>query len=157
MDRSGLYQLEEGDLRFESPAVLSLHLESAGHGPEGRRQGATRCVFEALSGLERRLLADHTGAMHFFGMARSIDNRPMSIDQLDGGFALIRDADCVEEEPAAARRVAVLRRKASTDLHADALGFGFGIRFKEIVIRHSEDSSRQSRLGLRLLRDREES
>lgn len=156
MNRSGLNQLEEADFRFESPAVLSLHLEGTGHRSEGRWQGASGGVFEALPGLQCRLFADDSGAMHFFGMAGSVHDGPMPVDQLDGSLAFVRNADGVKEEPAAARRVAVLRRKASADLHADALGFGFGIRFKEIVIRHGADPSRQARIALGPCFDREE-
>ncbi len=75
-------------------------------------------------------------------MTRSIDDRPVTIHELDRGSAGVRDSDRVEKKPAARGRAAVLWAIASTNVDVETIGLGFGVRFEEIFIRHGPDSSR---------------
>jgi hypothetical protein len=147
MNRSGLDELKEGSLGFELGSVDALHVEGAGHRAEGRRQRAARGVFKGLPRLEHWLLSDDAGSVDLLDMARAVDDRPMPVQQLDRGIADIRDSNGVEKEPAAHRRIAVLRRIACADLNADAGGFGFRGGFEEIAFRHRRHSSSQALLN----------
>ena len=151
VNRSGLDELKEGSLGFELGSIGALHFERAGHRTKGRRQRAARSVFEGLAWLEDRLFADDARSVDLLGTARAVHDRPMSVEQLDGRIAHIRDPNRVQEEPATGGRVAVFRRKTRTDLNADARGFGFGGRFEEIAFGHVSDSSRQARFDWRAL------
>ena len=152
VNRSGLDELKEGGLSVELGSICALHLELAGHRTKGRRQRAARSVFEGLSWLEHRLFADHPGPVDLLGMARTVHDRPMSIEQLDGRIAYIRNPNRVQEKPATGGRAAVFRRKTRADLYTDSRGFGFGSCFEEIAFRHVLDASRQARFDWRALR-----
>jgi len=141
MDRARLNQLEDSDFGREMHTVGSLHVEGSRHRPEGRRQGTSRGVFKALSGLECRLLSHHPGAVDFLDMARAVDDGPMPVQQLDGFSTLVRDLDGVEKEPAARWRAAVFRRVARTNDDAHPARLGFRGRFKEIGVTHTFHSS----------------
>lgn len=143
VNRSGLDELEEGGFGFELGSIRALHFESACHRPKGRWQWAARSIFERLSWLEDRLLANDPGPVDLLGMARAVHDRPMPVQQLNGRIAYIRNANRVEEEPAAGGRAAVLRRITRTDLDPNAPGFGFGTRLEEIAFGHARDASRQ--------------
>ena len=143
VNRSRLDELKEAGLGFELGPIGALHLESPGHGTEGCRKRTTRGVFETLSRLESRLFADDARSVNFLGMARTVYDRPMSIQELNRRIAHIRNSNRVQKKPAAGGRVAVLRREASTDLDADACGFGLGICFEEIDVGHEANISRR--------------
>jgi hypothetical protein len=142
MDGTRLDQLEEGDLRLELRAVAALHVETAGHGAEWRRERASGGVFETGVGLERRLLTDDARAMDFLCMAGTVDDRPVPIQELHGALAGVGDSDRIEKEPSARRWTAVFGGVASTNADDDASGFGSRRGFEEVFIRHGRDSSR---------------
>jgi len=142
VNRSRLDQLKEARLRFKVCSVGALHVETPGHRSEGRWEWASRGVFEGLARGQRRLFADHAWTMNFFCVAGAVDDRPMTIEELDGRVALVRNMDRVEEEPATRRGVAVLRRIVRSNSNADACGFRLGRCFKEIAFGHGRDSSR---------------
>lgn len=144
MDRAGLDQLKERNFRIELGSIAPLHLEDPSHGAEGRGQRTSRRVLEARIGLERRLFSDDAGAMDFLGVAGAVDDRPMSIEELNGRFADVRDSDRVEKEPSTGRWTAVFRRKSSANVDANARGQGIGRGFEEVVICHGPDSSRNA-------------
>lgn len=153
MNRARLYQLEQRDFGLEAGSVSTLHLEGSRHRAKWRRKRAARGVFKALAGLECGLFADHARAMNFFGMSRPVDDRPVAVDQLDGCFPLVRDTNGVQEKPPTRGGIAVFGGELCANLDADALGFGFGLRFKKIFVRHGADVSsqrgRQRRRGVR--------
>ena len=152
VNRSGLDELKERGLGFEPGSIGALHFESARHRTEGCRQRTARSVFEGLSWLEDRLLADDPRSMDLLRMTRAVHDGPMSVEQLDGRIPYIRYPNRVQEEPVTGGRVAVFGRKACTDLNADTPGFGFGGRFEEIAFGHTPDASRHGPSDWRTLR-----
>lgn len=143
VNRFGLDELEERGFGFELGSISTLHSESTGHRTEGGRQRTARCIFEELPGLEDRLFADDARSVDLLRMTGSVHDRPVSVHQLDGRIAYIRNPDRVEKKPVAGWRVAVFRRKTRTDLDANACGFGFGARLREVSFGHAPDISRQ--------------
>lgn len=141
MDRFGLDQLEEGGLGFEQGSVRALHLEIPGHRAKGRRQRTARSVFEALTGLENRLLSNDSRSVDLFRMACAIDDRPMSIQQLDRRISDVGNLNRVKEKPATHRWVAVLRRITRTDSDSDACSLGFGTGCEGIFFGHALELS----------------
>ena len=141
MDRSRLHELKERDLRLERGPVFSLHVEDACHGSEGSGQGAAGCVLERLAGFEHGLLSDDARPVYLFGMSRAIDDRPMPVQQLDGRFTLVGDADRIEEEPSTGRRITVFRREIGDDVHAHAMGDGSRSRFEDFRVTHGRERS----------------
>jgi len=107
VDRVRLAQLEEANLRLEARSVFATHLVGPRHRAEGRREGAARGVFEGLPGVQDRLLAHHSRAVHLFGLSSGIEDQPVAVGQLDLLIRLVRDRDRVEEEPAALARIGV--------------------------------------------------
>ena len=151
VNRSRLDELKKRGLRFELCSVGALHVEASSHRAKGRWQRTARGVFEGLAWLERWLFADDTGTMDFFGVASAVDDRPMSIEELDGRLALIGNVDRIEKEPATRLRIAVLRRIVGANSDADAGGCRFGRGFEKIAFRHGQDSSRHLFHDRRLL------
>ena len=143
VNRTRLNELKECSLRFELAAIASLHVEDPGHRAEGSRERTARSVFEGLARIESRLLADHTGTVHFLSMAGAVDDRPMAIQELDPCLSDIRNTNRVEKEPATRGRAAVLRGITSADPHANTGRLGFGECFEEISVGHDRDSSRR--------------
>ena len=144
MNRARLHQLEKSHFGFEFRPVGTLHVKNAGHRSEGRREGTAGCVFEGLTRLEDWLLSDDSGTVDLFGMPRAIDDRPMSIQQLNGRVANIRDSNRIQEKPSTGGRVAVLGRMARVNLNTDTGSFRLGRRFEEICIGHIDDASRRA-------------
>jgi len=141
MDRAWLHELEERDFGLESRAIRTLHFEDTRHRSEGCGEGAAGGVFECLARREDGLLPDDTGSVDFFGMSGAVDDRPMSVEELDRGLPFVGDTDRVEEEPATGRRVAVCRREVGHHIHSHALGHGARSRLEGFGITHRMDSS----------------
>lgn len=146
VNRAWLDQLKESDLSFELCSIGTLHVEAPGHRSEGCRQRTARSVFKGLARLEDGLFTDDARSVNLLGMARAVDDRPMSIQQLDSRVSDIHNSNRVQEEPATAWGITVFRRIACADLNADARSFGFGGSFKEIGFGHVWNSSSSERL-----------
>src|SRR3954471_1802155 len=99
VDGIGFVEREGGDFDVEVVAVLGDHLIRAAHHAGRGLQRAPRGVLERLARREDRLLADHTWALHFFGVAGRIGDHPVAAQKLDGLLALVGDAHCVMKKP----------------------------------------------------------
>ena len=141
MDRSRLHELEERDLGLERGAIRALHFEGTRHRSEGCGERTARGVLECLAGLEYGLFSDDPRSVHFLGMSRAVNDRPMPVEELDSGLPFIGDTDRVEEEPAAGRWIAVCSGEISHDIDAHALGDGGRRRLEGFGITHATESS----------------
>ena len=146
MDGTRLDQLKEGDLGLELCSIRALHVERASHRAERRGEWTARGVLKCLSGFESRLFADDARSMDLFAMPGSIDDCPVSIQQLDRHLALVGDPDRIKKEPAAGRWGAVLGRITCSNKNANARSFSFRRCFEEVCFTHVPDVSRRGRL-----------
>ena len=97
----GLGQRERGNLYVELLGGLIQHLVGAMHGAEWRGERAAGSVFKTLARRQGGLLADHTGALHFFDFAHSVRDHPMTANELHRFFALVRNRHRVQKKPLA--------------------------------------------------------
>ena len=97
---------------------------------------AKRKARDRIRALEKQLRSNDAGPPHFFFVACRVGDDPMPRLELHCLFALIGDADRVQEEPLALLGIGVLGRIAGPDLNADALGGGFG-RDRELSLGHA--------------------
>src|SRR5690606_16868015 len=79
------------DRDLERHAILAHTVVGSTHGAHRGGQRTTARVFEAFSGSEQRLLADHAQAAHFFGVLLAVGDHPMAADHLHGLLAAVRD------------------------------------------------------------------
>src|ERR1700704_2625868 len=91
--------------RVELLSVFGHHLVRAAHGPDCRLQMRATAVFEALAGLEQRLLSDHAEALDLDDLVVGVGDDPMTADQLRGNRAGIGDRDRVRKDILVLRRV----------------------------------------------------
>lgn len=145
VDRPGLNEFKKGGFGFELRPVGTLHLEGPRHRTKGGRERAARCVLEGFPGLEDWLFADDAGSVDLLGMTGSVHDRPMSVQQLNGRIAYIRNSDRIQKEPAAGGRIAVFRRETCADLDTNACSFRLGTRLEGFAFGHELDTSRRVR------------
>lgn len=150
MNRSGLHQLEETDFGFEFGPVGALHFEAASHGTEGRRERTAGGVFKSLAGFEHGLFSDDAGAVDLFRMPRRVDDRPMTIQELDGCLAFVSDSNRVEEEPTTRGGGAVFFGIAGANDDSHVLGEGFRAGFEGVVVIHGSNLSSRASDGSRV-------
>jgi len=90
------YEFELRDIHGESfPCIHSYHVVKTGHHSDGEGQYAEAAVRMNGIVLDDRLLPDDTITIHHFLGAIGFCDIPMTGNQLDGVFIIIRDMDRV--------------------------------------------------------------
>ena len=83
----------DGDV--ETLAVRGHHAIGADHDSRRRRQRRTARVFETVSGMQHRLLADDASPADLLGAAERIGDAPIAGTKLDRLGALVFDAHVI--------------------------------------------------------------
>ena len=83
-------QLKRGNHSIKLVSVFANHLVAAMHCASGRWKRTSTGVGETLSLSEQRLLTHYTFAADFLSFPESIRNDPMSGNELDRLFSLVR-------------------------------------------------------------------
>ena len=124
-------QYKHGNVDFKFFAVHRHAKEAAVHGACRCAQTRAAGVFKAFTGLQQRLMANHTQTFDFLVQAFGIIDVPGAGNQLSRRIAAIVDKHRVREGEQAVLRAGLFRQVIRRDFHAEFISWhGQQIRSK---------------------------
>ena len=120
IQRMGGGERERRDDGVELLAVRRNHLVGAVHRADGGPKRTIAGVFEEAAGIERRLFADDSWAVHMLHVAIGVADDPLPGDELRAAVAFVRDSDPIGEQILPVARGALLSQVLAVHLNPDA-------------------------------------
>lgn len=115
---------ESRDRDFDPRAVGTHHVVGADHQALTRFERAPRCVVEALTRLQYRLLAYNPRPAHVLDPPEPVGDLPVSAAQLDDLVSEVADTDLVDPEILPRFRIRALWLENGLDDDLDSFGDG---------------------------------